>query len=81
MRVIMRKLVVMMVMFLVLFASLYANGKDSTGVLIEDGSMCLQFQFGSNFRLSSFQGSTISFKKHLSGTSAYRPPNIHFKNV
>lgn len=68
----MKKLVVMMVMFLVLFATLFAKGKDSTGSLIEDDSKCLQFQIGSNFRLSSFQGSTISFKKHLSGTSAYR---------
>lgn len=77
----MKKLVVMMVVFLVLFASLYANGKDSTGSLIEDDSNCLQFQIGSNFKLGPFQGSTISFKKHLSGTSAYRPPNIHFKIV
>jgi len=54
------------------FSILLANDKDSTSTLINDESQCLQFQIGSNFNLGSFQGSTISYKKHISNSRAYR---------
>lgn len=68
----MKKVIAFVVSFLILFAMLYAHGKDSAGINIKDDSKCLQFQIGSDFQLSSFQGSTISFKKHISNSRAYR---------
>jgi len=61
-----------MTSLLLLITKLCADGKDSTDIFIKDDSKCLQFLIGSDFRLSSFQGSTISFKKHLSNTRAFR---------
>lgn len=51
---------------------LFAGGADSTKTSIADDAKCLQFRIGSNFSLSSFQGSTISYKKHTSENRAYR---------
>jgi hypothetical protein len=39
---------------------------------LSKGVRALQFEINNNFDLSSFQGSTISFKKHTSDRSAYR---------
>ncbi|MDO9580855.1 MAG: hypothetical protein Q7J06_09875, partial [Bacteroidales bacterium] len=39
---------------------------------IKDNSKALQFQIGSNFQLQSFQGSSISLKKHKSIKRAIR---------
>lgn len=66
----MKKVILFVFSFLILITMLYANEKDNTN--IEDDSKCLQFQIGSDFQLSSFQGSTISFKKHISDYRAYR---------
>jgi len=45
-----------------------ANGKNS----LLKGSWALQFQINDNFTLSSFQGSTISAKRHFSNKRAIR---------
>jgi len=66
----MKKLFRMMILILIIFNILYS--KDSTNVYIKDNSKCLQFQISNDFRLSSFQGSTISFKKHTQNSRAYR---------
>jgi len=68
----MKKFIVLMVLLLILFTTLSAESRDSTNIFIKDNSKCLQFSIGSNFQLSSFQGSTISFKKHISESRAYR---------
>ena len=59
-------------LMLIVFSMLLANDKDSTNSFIKDKSQCLQFQIGSDFSLDSFQGSTISYKKHIAKNRAYR---------
>jgi len=66
----MKNVIFAVVSFLILFTMLWANEKDDFN--IKDDSKCLQFQIDSDFQLSSFQGSTISFKKHISNNRAYR---------
>lgn len=53
-------------------ASSFAQTDNPERQYLSDSSSALQFQIGSNFTLSSFQGSTISYKYHLSRTSALR---------
>lgn len=59
-------------MILSVFAVLFAGESDSVKTSIAENAKCLQFRIGSNFSLSSFQGSTISYKKHTSVNRAYR---------
>ena len=47
-----------------------AGNAETKGDL--NGAMALQFEIRSNFTLESFQGSTISFKKHMSAGFAWR---------
>ncbi len=39
---------------------------------LTEGSRALQFQIGSNFQLSQFQGNVISYKRHRTDHSAWR---------
>lgn len=68
----MKKLIMIATMFLFVSAMLFAGGTDSTKTSIAENAKCLQFRIGSNFSLSSFQGSSISYKKHTSENRAYR---------
>ncbi len=68
----MKKLIMIATMLLFSSAMLFAGGTDSTKTAIAKDAKCLQFRIGSNFSLSSFQGSTISYKKHTSENRAYR---------
>ncbi len=66
------------VIVLILAASFSAVGvhaqteESKTNNSLKDGAWALQFQIGSNFTLSSFQGKTISVKKHYSNFAAVR---------
>lgn len=68
----MKKLIIIATMLLFVSAMLFAGGTDSTKTAIAEDAKCLQFRIGSNFSLSSFQGSSISYKKHTSENRAYR---------
>ncbi|MFO7840789.1 MAG: hypothetical protein R6V48_01310 [Fidelibacterota bacterium] len=68
----MKKLIIIATMLLFAFGLLIAGEEDSTKISIAENAKCLQFRIGSNFSLSSFQGSTISYKKHTSENRAYR---------
>ncbi|HCI56026.1 MAG TPA: hypothetical protein DFI01_08900 [Bacteroidales bacterium] len=61
---------------LILFTTSYSEVNDSTRYnspqKIQDHSKALQFLLNQNFQLSQFQGSTISFKYHLSQKQAIR---------
>ncbi len=48
------------------------KGKGKRRHSLDKGIHALQFEIENDFDLSSFQGSTISFKKHTSDHSAYR---------
>ena len=55
--------------------SIAQNDDDDTGKQsnrLRAGSSALQFQITDNFRLSSFQGAVMSFKRHWSAKSAFR---------
>lgn len=51
---------------------LNAQTQTSSDENLSDSSRALQFQIGSNFNLSSFQGTVFSYKHHLSKTTALR---------
>jgi len=52
--------------------SVFAQQKDSIEHSIKKGSMSLQFEIGYDFRLTSFDGSQISLKYHISPNIALR---------
>lgn len=69
----MKKTLLLTILFFITSAATsFAQTDHSEGQYLSDSSRALQFQIGSNFTLNSFQGSTISFKYHLSRTSAFR---------
>jgi hypothetical protein len=68
----MKKLFISIITLSLAFSVLIADNKDSTKAFLENDSQCLQFKIGSNFSLSSFSGSTLSYKKHTSENRAYR---------
>ncbi|MDX9780969.1 MAG: hypothetical protein WC372_08425 [Candidatus Neomarinimicrobiota bacterium] len=68
----MKKLIMIASVLPFVSAMLFAGGTDSTKTAIAEDAKCLQFRIGSNFSLSSFQGSSISYKKHTSENRAYR---------
>ncbi|MBW6457952.1 MAG: hypothetical protein K0B52_02200 [FCB group bacterium] len=68
----MKKLFISLMTIFLISSVLIADDKDSSRAFLEKDSQCLQFKIGSNFSLSSFSGSTISYKKHTSENRAYR---------
>lgn len=67
--IIVRKVIVVLVL---IFTALMASDEDKNNLNIKENSKCLQFQIDSDFQLNSFQGSTISLKKHYSKNRALR---------
>ena len=57
---------------LLLWPMSQAQSQAADTTSLRAGSWALQFGIAGNFTLTSFQGSTISAKYHLSGTSAIR---------
>lgn len=70
-----KKWIVISVLLLSQFSIAAASGASSSASAshaLEEGSRALQFQIGSNFQLSDFQGNVISYKRHRSDNSAWR---------
>ncbi len=68
-------LIVIPVLLLFQFSIAAASGASSSasaGYALQEGSRALQFQIGSNFQLSDFQGNVISYKRHRSDNSSWR---------
>ncbi|MFO7840788.1 MAG: hypothetical protein R6V48_01305 [Fidelibacterota bacterium] len=83
----MKKLIIIATMLLFAFGMLFAKGADSTRTSIGENAKCLQFGIRDNFiyyryllpipglitpPAQPFQGSSISYKKHISRDHAYR---------
>ncbi len=55
-----------------LVLSLHASAQPSSDAFLTEHSKAIQFQVSNNFTLSSFQGSTLSYKQHLTPYFAVR---------
>lgn len=49
-----------------------SDDEPTINEMLDEGAWALQFQIGENVTLNSFQGGTISAKRHTSATRAYR---------
>ncbi len=71
-----RRPLALLLVSLLIAATTYAENASTTGGLQKNslvkGAWALQFEISGNFDLQSFQGSTISLKKHTSDGSAWR---------
>lgn len=67
-----RGMILAIVVFLMSPGGVLAVGPDAIEGSPHKGSQALQFQVGSNFRLTTFQGSLISYLKFLSDRHALR---------
>ncbi len=63
---------IMFGLFLLSCSLLQAQGALSKDTLLNENSRALEFQISQNFTLSSFEGSTVSYKQHLSSRQAIR---------
>ncbi len=62
----------MLVLLLLSCSVLQAQDKISNDTLLNDSSRALEFQINQNFTLSTFEGTTVSFKHHLNAREALR---------
>ena len=62
----------MLALFFLLCSALQAQTSPGKDTLLFENSRALEFQITQNFSLSSFEGSTVSFKQHLTPWQAIR---------
>jgi len=69
----MKKCLLLIILFSsIVFSEENIKNKVETNSVGLDSAKCLLFQIGNNFNLVSFNGTSISFKKHKSKDKAIR---------